>query len=118
MSHRILIVDDHVESAEGLAELVGLWGHETHVAHDGPSALASARAVRPTIAVLDLGLPGMDGCALARRLRAEGMCDVVLIALTGSGSPEDRTRVDAAGFAHHLMKPVDLRALERLLARL
>ena len=114
-SHRILIVDDHVESAEGLAELLGVWGHETHVAHDATGALAIAPRVRPTLALLDLGLPGMDGCELARRLRAEGFADTTLIALTGSNMPDDRARVAAAGFAHHLVKPVDLTQLQRLL---
>jgi CheY-like chemotaxis protein len=114
-SHRILIVDDHVESAEGLAELLGLWGHETHVAHDGTAALAIAPRIRPTIALVDLGLPDMDGCALAQRLVADGLTDVLLIALTGSNMPDDRARVSAAGFVHHLVKPVDLPQLQRLL---
>jgi CheY-like chemotaxis protein len=114
-SHRILIVDDHAESAEGLAELLGLWGHETHVAHDAADALAIAPRVRPTIALLDLGLPDIDGCELARLLRAGGLTDVLLVALTGSNMPDDRARVSAAGFAHHLVKPVDLSQLQRLL---
>ncbi len=115
MSHRVLIVDDHVESAEGLAELLDIWGHEAHVAHDGAGALAIAPRVQPTLALLDLGLPGMDGCELARRLRAAGLTEVTLVALTGSNTPDDRARVTAAGFAHHLVKPVDLQQLQRLL---
>jgi two-component system, sensor histidine kinase len=114
-SQRILIVDDHVESAEGLAELLDLWGHETHVAHDGADALAMAPRIQPTIALLDLGLPDMDGCELARRLRAEDLPGMSLVALTGSNTPDDRARVTAAGFAHHLVKPVDLQQLQRLL---
>lgn len=115
MPHRILIVDDHVESAEGLAELLDIWGHETRIAHDAASAVAVALTMRPTVALLDLGLPGMDGCELARRLRAEGLDDTLLLALTGSDAPDDRARVAAAGFAHHLVKPVDLQRLQRLL---
>jgi CheY-like chemotaxis protein len=114
--HRILVVDDHVESAHGLAELLGLWGHETHVAHDGPSALAAATRLHPTVALLDLGLPGMDGCTLARRLRELALPAILLVALTGSDAPDDRTRIAAAGFDHHFVKPVDFDRLERLLA--
>lgn len=114
-AHRILIVDDHVESANGLAELLGMWGHETCVAHDAAGALELARRTQFTVALLDLGLPGMDGCELARRLRAEGSTEVTFVALTGSNMPDDRARVMAAGFAHHLAKPVDLRHLQRLL---
>lgn len=116
MAHRILIVEDHVESAESLAELLELWGHETHVAYDGPTGIARARVIRPTVALVDLGLPHMDGCAVARTLRADGFADVLLVALTGRDGPDDRARVADAGFDHHVVKPVDLSKLEQLLA--
>ncbi|HEV7732747.1 MAG TPA: response regulator [Candidatus Binatia bacterium] len=116
MAHRILIVEDHVESAESLAELLELWGHETHVAYDGPTGVARARIVRPTVALVDLGLPHMDGCAVARTLRDDGLTDVLLVALTGRDDPEARARIAAAGFDLHVVKPVDLAKLEQLLA--
>lgn len=116
---RILVVDDHRDAADSLALLLRLLGAEAHVARDGPSALAAARAVRPAVVLLDLGMPGMDGYEVARRLRREpGWRDVVLVALTGWGQEEDRRRSREAGFDHHLVKPVDPPALEALLAGL
>ena len=115
---RVLLVDDNVDAAESLAMLLRLWGHEVAVAHDGPAALRAAEAQRPEVALLDIGLPGMDGYELARRLRSQpGLGRAVLVALTGWGQEEDRRRSQEAGFDHHLTKPVELSALQELLAQ-
>ena len=88
------------------------------VAHDGPGALRAAEAQRPDVALLDIGLPGMDGYELARRLRQEpALGRPVLVALTGWGQEEDRRRSQEAGFDHHLVKPVELEDLQQLLAQ-
>lgn len=113
---RILVVDDNVEAALTLAELLALRGHETHVAHDGPSGVEAARHLKPDVAILDLGLPGFDGHEAARRLRADPeLAGLLLVALSGWVQPEDQERSRAAGFRHHLAKPVALRTLERVL---
>ena len=113
---RILIVDDNVEAALTLAELLALDGHETHVAHDGPSAVEAARRLSPDVAILDIGLPGFDGFEVARRLRAEPeLRGLLLVALSGWVQPDDRARSREAGFDHHLAKPVQLKNLERVL---
>jgi CheY-like chemotaxis protein len=115
---RVLLVDDNVDAAESLAMLLRLWGHEVAVAHDGPAALRAAAAQRPQVALLDIGLPGMDGHEVARRLRSQpGLGPVVLVALTGWGQDEDRRRSQEAGFDHHLTKPVELSALRELLTQ-
>ena len=113
---RILIVDDNVDAALTLAELLTLDGHETHVAHDGPSAVDAARRLSPDVAILDLGLPGFDGYEVARRLRAEpALKGLLLVALSGWVQPDDRTRSRESGFDHHLAKPVQLKSLELVL---
>ena len=113
---RILIVDDNVEAALTLAELLALDGHETHVAHDGPSAVEAARRLSPDVAILDIGLPGFDGFEVARRLRAEPeLRRLLLVALSGWVQPDDRARSREAGFDHHLAKPVQLKSLELVL---
>jgi signal transduction histidine kinase/ActR/RegA family two-component response regulator len=115
---RVLLVDDNVDSAESLALLLRLWGHEVVVAHDGPAALREAEALPPQVALLDISLPGMDGYELARRLRAQpGLKGVVLVAVTGWGQEDDRRRSHDAGFDHHLTKPVELSALQELLTQ-
>jgi CheY-like chemotaxis protein len=119
---RILLVDDNIDAAQLLAELLAADGYRTLVAHDGPSALQAARSFEPEIAVVDLGLPIMDGYELGRHLLArDGGPAVRLIALTGYGQAEDRARTAAAGFEIHLVKPVDVAqlrsAIERLLPR-
>lgn len=117
-SRRILVVDDNVDAALTLAELLGLDGHEAHVAHDGPSAVESARRLSPDVAILDIGLPGFSGLEVARRLRGEpSLAGLFLVALSGWVQPEDLVRSREAGFDHHLAKPVDVGTLVRLLAR-
>jgi CheY-like chemotaxis protein len=111
MTCRVIIVEDHAETAEGLAELLAIWGYEPHVARDGERALEMVAAVDPQIIVSDIGLPGMDGYEFARRVRADRGSEIVLVALTGSVDDE----FDDSGFDHQLVKPVDLDALERLL---
>ena len=116
---RIVVVDDNVDAAESLALLLRLQGHEVRVAHDGPSALKMIQPERQELVFLDIGMPGMDGNEVARRLRqAPALNGLVLVALTGWGTPEDRRRTADAGFDHHLVKPVEPVALEQLLAGL
>lgn len=115
---RILVVDDSVDSAETLAELLKIWGHDVHLAHDGPAAVAAAREYKPEIVLLDIGLPGMDGYQVARKLREQAGSSLMLIALTGYARDEDRRRSRRAGFDHHLVKPVALDELQGLLTRL
>jgi PAS domain S-box-containing protein len=112
---RILIVDDNQDAALSLAMLLRFQGHEVRVAYDGSAALELATPYRPDVVLLDLGMPGMDGFEVARRWRSmPGSKSTVLAALTGWGQTEDRTRTTAAGFDHHLVKPVDLKDLEKL----
>ncbi len=114
---RILVVDDNADAAEMLAMMLELAGHETRVADDGPACLVLAREFRPDVAFLDIGLPGMDGYELARRLRDEPAGSVpVLVALTGWGSEDDKRRGKEAGFAYHLTKPVEADTVTSLLA--
>jgi CheY-like chemotaxis protein len=112
---RVLVVDDNVDSAETMAEILKMWGHDVHTAHDGPGALEAARAHRPDAVLLDLGLPTMDGFETARRLRQEGLGSL-LVAVTGFGGIEDRRRATEAGFDRHLTKPVSPEALQRVLS--
>ena len=109
---RVLIVDDNMDTAQGMARLLSRLGHRTDLAHDGFQALERARDLKPDTVVLDIGLPGMDGFEVARRLRSEPDChDALIIALTGYGQPEDRQRALAAGCDRHLVKPVDFQEL-------
>ncbi len=115
---RVLVVDDSLDGSESLATLLRLWGHHTEVVHDGESALAAARAAPPDVVLLDIGLPGMDGHEVARRLRwQEGLGQVRLVAVTGYGRAEDYELSRESGFDDHLLKPVDLDALREMLAR-
>lgn len=116
---RLLVVDDNHDAADSLAMLLRLQGHEVVVAHDGYVALKVASESRPEMAFLDIGMPGMDGYELARRLRQQpGLDDVRLAAMTGWGQEEDRRRSREAGFDHHLVKPADPIVLQELLATL
>lgn len=115
---RVLVVDDNADSAESLSLLLELMGHTVCTAHDGEQALAEAEGFRPDLVLMDIGMPRMDGYEAARRLRQEAWGQsVVLVALTGWGQDEDKRRCEAAGFDHHLIKPVDPAALEALLTQ-
>lgn len=117
--HQVLVVEDNEDAAEALATLVQLLGHEARTAHDGPDALAMVDDYRPDLALIDIGLPGMDGYELARRLRERiDLASAVLVALTGYGGEADRLRSQAAGFDRHMLKPVDFSALSALLSAL
>jgi CheY-like chemotaxis protein/two-component sensor histidine kinase len=118
-SRRILVVDDNVDSAESMAQLLRIWGHEAEVAHDGPAALAIAAERPPEVVLLDIGLPGMSGYEIAPRLRAlPGLADAVIVAMTGYGQDKDFFRSREAGFAVHLVKPIQPEALKGVLADL
>jgi PAS domain S-box-containing protein len=112
---RILVVDDNQDSAESLALLLEIHGHEVRTAFAGLDALETASTFRPDVVLLDIGLPGMDGYEVARRLRADDHRGL-LVALTGYGRDDDRQRSLEAGFDHHLVKPVDLDELARVLS--
>jgi CheY-like chemotaxis protein/two-component sensor histidine kinase len=115
-SRRVLIVDDNADAARTLAILVKHYGHEVQTASDGASALEAAHIFKPVIIFLDIGMPGMNGYELARRLRADPATkEVVLVALTGYGQEEDRRRSLEAGFDDHAIKPVDLERLTQIL---
>jgi two-component system CheB/CheR fusion protein len=119
---RIVVVDDNRDAAETLAELLSLWGWDARVAIEGVSGLALVEAFRPAVVILDIGMPGRDGYQVAQELRKrERAGDHTLrsvIALTGFGQREDRERAFAAGFDHHLTKPVDPERLRELLGAL
>jgi two-component system CheB/CheR fusion protein len=116
---RIVLVEDHPDAAESLALLLELLGHRVRVFSEGAAALAAASTDPPDLMVVDIGLPGIDGYEIARRVRRDPLLrHAVLIALTGYGSDDDRRESKAAGFDHHLVKPVEPRALEDLVARL
>ncbi len=113
---RVLIVDDNKDSAEVLGILVGVWGHDVAMAHDGVTALEVAARHSPEVVLLDLGLPRLNGYEVARRIREDpALCGALLIAVSGYGKPEDHRRTKEVGFDHHLVKPVDPAVLESLL---
>ena len=114
---RVLIVDDNADAAIMLADVVAAMGHDARVVHDGPSALEVASTFRPHVALLDIGLPVMDGYEVANRLRAQQF-PIRLIALTGYGRDSDREQSKTAGFDAHMVKPVDLGQLAQALQRL
>ncbi len=115
--HRILIADDNRDAADSLAMLLRAGGHEVRATYDGQQAVDMAEAFRPALALLDIGMPRLNGYDAARSIREKPFGrDMVLVALTGWGQPEDKQRSRSAGFDHHLVKPVDPSALERLLA--
>jgi signal transduction histidine kinase len=117
-SLRVLGVDDNLDAATLIGDLLRILGHEPVIAHDGPGALAVADRDRPELAILDIGLPGMDGYELARQLRERpGLAAVPVVALTGYGQASDRDRTKAAGFVEHLVKPIDLQRLHELVGR-
>ncbi len=118
-AQRVLIIDDNRDSADSLRMLLQIWGFDAICANDGAEGLSAAQTFSPEIVLLDIGLPGTSGYEVAQQLRrlpqTEGS---VLVAITGYGQDEDRRRASAAGFDHHLVKPVDPTVLEQLLQRL
>jgi CheY-like chemotaxis protein len=114
---RVLLVDDNRDTAVLLHVLMTSWGHTARVAHDGEQALDMARAFKPEVVLLDVGLPTMHGFEVAQRLRKLPSCqDCLLIAVTGWGQEADRAQSKAAGINHHLVKPVEPETLRALLA--
>lgn len=114
---RVLVIEDNIDAAEALRQLLVLGGHEVWVAHDGPAGLYLARAYRPEIVICDLALPGMDGYEVARTFRAdEGLRGAYLVAVSGYGRLQDRRGASMAGFNLYVTKPPSPEALERLLA--
>jgi CheY-like chemotaxis protein len=104
---RVLVVDDNSDHAESLAFLLKLMGHETRLAHDGEAALQVAAEFEPNVALIDIGLPRLNGYEVARRLREQPrLRNALLVAQTGWGQESDRARSHEAGFDHHLIKPV------------
>ena len=116
IQRRILLVDDNVDAAEALADLLREYGHNVRTAHAAGSGINEALRMRPEIVLLDISMPDADGYEVARRLRAE-LADTILVALTGYGEQRHRQKSRDAGFDHHLTKPVDMRELEKLLTR-
>lgn len=114
---KIVVVEDNGDIRETLEEVLTACGHEVETAADGPSGLSRLLDFSPDIALVDIGLPGFDGYELARAVRSNGRGDIVLVAMTGYGQPDDRARAFAAGFDEHLTKPVDFAELERVIER-
>ena len=113
---RVLVVDDNRDSAETVALLLELAGHQTRMAHDGQEALDMATTFRPDVVLLDIGLPKMSGYDVCRRLREQPWSsDALIIAMTGWGQTDDLRRSAHAGFDHHCVKPVDHDALTALI---
>ena len=112
---RALIVDDSFDAAESLAFVLRRAGYEVRLAHDGVEAVRAAQSFAPEVVLLDLGLPKLNGYEVARRIREQGGQAVRLVAITGWGKAEDRRASKEAGFDYHLMKPVDIGLLQRLL---
>jgi CheY-like chemotaxis protein len=114
----MLVVEDNADAAESLLMLLELKGHRARAVGDGFAALTEARAQRPDVLLVDIGLPGIDGYEVARRIRQDAeLGDALLVALTGYGRDEDRRRALAAGFDQLLVKPVDLQQLDAILTR-
>ena len=114
----VLVVDDNQDSAETITLMVEMWGHEARTVHDGPAAVEACLQFRPDVVLLDIGLPGMNGFDVARRLRGQGDLDgLLLVAMTGYGQEEDRQLSREAGFNHHMVKPIEPAELRALLAR-
>jgi PAS domain S-box-containing protein len=115
----ILVVEDNPDAAQSLAMMLRLWGHEVRVARDGPAGLAALQKERPEVVFLDIGLPGMDGYEVARRIREQpGMSQLLIIAVTGYGREQDQRRSHEAGFDAHMVKPVTPEAFQQVLARM
>lgn len=118
-SRRILVIEDNVDTAQLLADVLELGGHDVRIAHDGCAGVELAREMAPEVVFCDLGLPRLDGFGVARELRAvASLRATVLVAISGYSRPQDRARSAAAGFDYHLAKPATVADLELLLARL
>ena len=118
VSRRVLVVDDNIDNAELLKILLEDEGHETFMAHDGVEGLAAAERLRPDVVLMDLGLPRLDGFEACRRIREQPWGkQMLVIAITGWGQDVDRRKSQEAGFDHHLVKPVDARAIAALMSR-
>lgn len=116
-TRRVLIVDDNIDAATSMMMFVRMWGYDARAAHDGVSAVETARMYRPDVVLLDLGLPILDGYEVAARLHANPMlADVSLIAVSGYGQESDRRLTTEAGFAYHFVKPVDPQKLRQVLS--
>ncbi len=115
MTHKLVLVEDNDDAREMLAALLGLSGHDVHTAADGEQGLQLILDTRPDIALIDIGLPRLDGYEVARRVR-EQIPQVRLVALTGYGQTDDVLRAKQAGFDRHLVKPVDPNKLQEALA--
>jgi signal transduction histidine kinase len=113
---RVLVVDDSRDSAESLSKLLRLGGHDVAVAHESEQALHLAATTQPAVVLLDIGLPGMDGYEVCRRLRQSGLVHALIVAMTGYGLERDRRRSQEAGFDTHMVKPVPPGELMRLIA--
>jgi CheY-like chemotaxis protein len=115
---RVLVVEDSPDARQSLRLLLEMAGHHVETSEDGPSGLAKLGEFRPDVALIDLGLPGMDGYAVARELRRRPDTRAIrLVAVTGYGQAEDRRRAVAAGFDQHVTKPVDATMLDEMLGR-
>jgi CheY-like chemotaxis protein len=116
-SRRILVVDDNQDSADSLTILLCLAGHDVVTVYDGQAGLDAAQSFRPEIVLLDIGLPGLDGYEVARRLRQQGdTYQALIIAITGYGKEQDRHLSQQSGFNAHLVKPIDLDELQEIVA--
>ncbi len=114
---RLIVVDDNPDNSHSMSLLLEALGHEARIAHNGIQALGLAHEFQPDAMIIDIGMPGLDGHDLARRIRAEDWGkDLLLVAASGWGQDEDKQRSLEAGFNMHLVKPVELRTLEGLLA--
>jgi CheY-like chemotaxis protein len=113
---RVLVVDDNRDAAQMLCEIIRVYGCIARAAYDGPDALEAAQSFIPDLALVDIGLPRMDGYELARRIRRlPGLGEIKLVAITGYSEPAERQRSERAGFDRHLVKPVDLKELRGLI---
>jgi CheY-like chemotaxis protein/anti-sigma regulatory factor (Ser/Thr protein kinase) len=116
---RVLVVDDNEASAKTLGWTLEMLGHDPHLAHEGQQALELARTLRPDVVLLDIGLPGMNGYEVCRALRNEPLLHgLTIIAQTGWGQKEHLKRSEEAGFDHHMVKPINMDALEKILGSL
>ncbi len=116
---RILVVDDNQDAAESLAMLLKMMGNTVHMAHDGEAAMAAAEEFRPDVVLCDIGLPKLNGYEVCRQIRQQAWAaKTILVAVTGWGQDRDKRQAQEAGFDHHMVKPVDLQALMKLLAGL